>query len=170
MNAKLKTISGKVAVHQGQNIKRIRTLLGIQQKALAAALGAGWTQKKVSRVESSSRVMLKTRKELAKYFEVDLSLFDSFDAAAGRLALNYVIKLQDQLAGTGDMDDRQLLADITRLLENASVSIQREKCNMELLLKLFERVNIRSATWQAVPPSELHGEVKESAFCYLKAV
>ncbi|MBT1688870.1 helix-turn-helix domain-containing protein [Dawidia soli] len=43
-------------IHHGRNIKRIRELLGWKQEALAAALGIGWSQKRVSIIEGKARI------------------------------------------------------------------------------------------------------------------
>lgn len=39
-------------IHHGHNIKRLREIQGVKQQSLALELGAGWSQKKVSLLES----------------------------------------------------------------------------------------------------------------------
>ncbi|UAY55578.1 helix-turn-helix domain-containing protein [Arachidicoccus terrestris] len=168
MNTTRKTMPKKVPVHQGQNIKRIRLLLGIAQKEVAAALGAGWTQKKVSRVESTPNVLLRVRQQLAQFYAIDMALFDTFDEAAGRLALIYIMKIKKQLAFWHDDDDERMLEDITGLLEKASVAIDRERQNMQLLLRLLQQIKFKSASWREKPPSQWPDGVKEPALRYGK--
>lgn len=168
MNTTRKTMPKKGTVHQGQNIKRIRLLLGIPQKEVAAALGAGWTQKKVSKVESTPSVLLQVRRQLAQFYAVDMVLFDTFDEAAGRMALIYIVRIKKQLASWHNDDDERLLEDITGLLDRASVAIDRESQNMQLLLRLLQQIKFKSASWIGRPSTQWPDEVKEPAFRYGK--
>lgn len=166
MNATKKPTRNTIAGHQGQNIKRIRLLLDIQQKEQAAALGPGWTQKKVSRIESTRRVSLRYRQELARFYKVDIALFDTFDEAAGRMALMYIMKIKNQLASGVHDDDQSLLEDITDLLEKATVSIDRERQNMHLLLRLLQQIKFKSESWVKSAPVKQPKEMKEAPFRY----
>jgi transcriptional regulator with XRE-family HTH domain len=168
MNKTRKAMPEKAPMHQGQNIKRIRLLLGIPQKEVAAALGAGWTQKKVSRVESTPSVLLRVRQQLAQFYAVDMALFDTFDEAAGRMALMYIMKIKKQLASWHEGDDERLLEDITGLLEKASIAIDRERQNMQLLLRLLQQIKFKSASWRGKQPTQWPDEVKEPALRYGK--
>lgn len=57
-------------VHQGRNVKRFREMLGIKQEALAAELGEGWTQKKVSLLEAKEEIGPELMEQVAKVLKV----------------------------------------------------------------------------------------------------
>ena len=148
--------------HHGQNIKRIRVLLGLSQNELATQLGGDWSAKRVSRLENSKNVQLRFRRQLANLFEVDLDLFDLFDEAASRMAFLHIMKISRHIKAVNPRDDQNLLEEINDLLDKAAVAIHRERQNMQLILRFLQLARGKTAGWQQ-PPSEAEGcEVKET--------
>ena len=65
-------------VHQGKNIKRFREMLGLKQECLADELGANWSQKKVSELESKEIIPFDTLEKISSILNIHLNVFQTF--------------------------------------------------------------------------------------------
>lgn len=65
-------------VHQGKNIKRFREMLGLKQEYLAVKLGANWSQKKVSELESKEIIPFDTLEKISSILDIHLNVFQTF--------------------------------------------------------------------------------------------
>ena len=69
-------------IHEGRNIKRIRELLDIKQETLAAELGDGWNQKRISLLEAKETIEPQILEEVAKVLKVPVEAIKNFDEQA----------------------------------------------------------------------------------------
>ncbi|MDR3712971.1 MAG: helix-turn-helix transcriptional regulator [Puia sp.] len=78
-------------VHEGQNIKRFREMLGIKQETLASELGEDWTQSKISHLEAKETVDPAILDQVAKILKVPVEAIKNFDdeAAIVNIQNNY---------------------------------------------------------------------------------
>ena len=67
------------AVHQGRNVKRFREMMGLKQEALADRLGADWTQKKISYIETREVIEQDLLQQLAEALKVPAEAIVNFD-------------------------------------------------------------------------------------------
>jgi transcriptional regulator with XRE-family HTH domain len=66
-------------IHQGRNVKRFREMMGLKQEALADRLGADWTQKKISYVETREVIEQDLLEQLAEALKVPAEAIVNFD-------------------------------------------------------------------------------------------
>jgi transcriptional regulator with XRE-family HTH domain len=66
------------AVHQGRNVKRFREMWGIKQEALADQLGEGWSQRRLSSLESKEVIEPELLEELSKALKVSPEVIKNF--------------------------------------------------------------------------------------------
>lgn len=66
--------------HHGQNVKRIREILGIKQEVLALALGA--SQQTISQIEKKEKIEEETLEKLAKAMNVSPESIENFSEEA----------------------------------------------------------------------------------------
>ncbi len=69
-------------IHQGHNIGRFRKMLGVKQDALAASMGAEWTQKKISLLEDKEEIDDAILQEVAKALKLPVEAIKNFDEEA----------------------------------------------------------------------------------------
>jgi transcriptional regulator with XRE-family HTH domain len=69
-------------IHEGQNIKRFREMLGIKQEILAQELGEDWTQSKVSHLEARETIDPIILEQVAKILKMPVEAIKSFDQEA----------------------------------------------------------------------------------------
>jgi transcriptional regulator with XRE-family HTH domain len=133
---------GDDEIHQGRNIKNVREMLGWKQESLAEALGAGWSQKKISLLESKDIVHPREIREISIILEVPEDLF----ITATRAKLWRL--LQNTLNDDSDFDRKEAVSNprdhaVWRLnhIANALIECQRQ------LLTLYDKAHdgVRSA-------------------------
>ncbi len=66
--------------HHGQNVKRIREILGIKQEVLALALGA--SQQTMSQIEKKEKIEEETLEKLAKAMNITSESIENFSEEA----------------------------------------------------------------------------------------
>jgi transcriptional regulator with XRE-family HTH domain len=66
-------------IHQGRNVKRFREMMGLKQELLANRLGAEWSQKKISLIESSEIIEPALLEQLADALKVPAEAIRNFD-------------------------------------------------------------------------------------------
>jgi transcriptional regulator with XRE-family HTH domain len=66
-------------IHQGRNVKRFREMMGLKQESLADRLGAEWSQKKISQIESSEVIEQDLLEQLADALKVPAEAIKNFD-------------------------------------------------------------------------------------------
>jgi transcriptional regulator with XRE-family HTH domain len=66
-------------VDHGKNLKRFREMLGMKQEALAAKLGEGWSQRKLSYLEGKKEIDPSEIEELAKALNLPAEAILNFD-------------------------------------------------------------------------------------------
>jgi transcriptional regulator with XRE-family HTH domain len=78
-------------IHQGQNIKRFRDMLGMKQDTFAAELGSDWTQKKVSLLEAKEIIDQDILEHVAQVLKVPVDAIKYFseEAAINNIACNF---------------------------------------------------------------------------------
>jgi transcriptional regulator with XRE-family HTH domain len=86
-------------VHEGQNIKRFREMLGIKQDALAQELGNDWTQSKISHLEAKDTIDPAILDEVAKVLKIPVEAIKNFDEEAA--IVNIQTNYQGANAGSG---------------------------------------------------------------------
>jgi len=69
-------------IHEGQNIKRFREMLGIKQETLAQELGDDWTQSKISHLEAKDTIDPAILNEVAKILKIPVEAIRNFDEDA----------------------------------------------------------------------------------------
>lgn len=68
--------------HQGRNIKRLRTLFGWKQEALAIELGREWSQKRISLIEARAVIDPRTITQIASVLKVSETMVTDFSEEA----------------------------------------------------------------------------------------
>jgi len=81
-------------VHEGQNIKRFREMLGIKQETLASELGEDWTQSKISHLEAKETVDPAILDQVAKILKVPVEAIKNFDEEAA------IVNIQNNYDGS----------------------------------------------------------------------
>ena len=81
------TLNDMPKVHEGQNFKRFREMLGMKQNALACELGEDWTQKKISILEQKETIEPDILEQLAKILRVKPEAIRNFHEEA---AFNFI--------------------------------------------------------------------------------
>ena len=66
------------SIHHGNNIKRIREMIGMKQEALAFELGPNWSQKKISSLEQKQQIDKDTINEISYVLDVPANLIYQF--------------------------------------------------------------------------------------------
>jgi len=66
-------------IHEGQNVKRFREMLGIKQDALAADLGDDWNQQKVSLLEQKETIDPAVLQQVAAALKIPAEAIQDFD-------------------------------------------------------------------------------------------
>ena len=66
-------------IHQGRNVRFFRERRGLKQDALADLLGEGWSQKKISVIESKETIDPALLEELASALNVSADTIKNFD-------------------------------------------------------------------------------------------
>lgn len=65
-------------IHQGQNVKRFREILGIEQEALASDLGEDWEQK-ISLLEQKETIENPLLQKISEAMKIPVEAFQNFD-------------------------------------------------------------------------------------------
>lgn len=110
-------------IHQGQNIKRFREMLGLKQDALASELGDDWNQKKVSLLEAKETIEPDILEQVAKVLKVPVEAIKNFDEEKA------IYNIQNNYEGSNS--------------GAASVSVQNYQCTfnpIDKIMELFERL------------------------------
>src|SRR5690606_24947981 len=66
-------------IHEGQNVKRFREMLGIKQDALAYKLGDDWNQKKISLLEQKETIDPTLLQQIATALKIPAEAIQNFD-------------------------------------------------------------------------------------------
>lgn len=77
-------------VHEGRNIKRFREMLSLKQEALAIDLGEGWTQKRVSVLETKETVEPEIVEQIAKILKIPARFITDFDEENSSIQINNI--------------------------------------------------------------------------------
>lgn len=86
-------------IHHGRNIKRFREMLGIKQEAMADALGADWSQKKVSLLEQREKVEEELMRQVAAVLNVPVEAIEKFDQEFAVNIISNSFTAHDQATG-----------------------------------------------------------------------
>lgn len=84
------TMAEPKLVHEGKNIKKIRTLLDVKQTTLAKELGRDWNQKKISLLEDEEKIEPDLLEKIARALNVTPEAIRNFneDSAVNIFATN----------------------------------------------------------------------------------
>ena len=66
-------------VHYGQNLKRLREILGIKQNSFAKGMGSGWNQKKISVLETKEYIKDNLLEKAARVLKITVDTIKKFD-------------------------------------------------------------------------------------------
>ena len=69
-------------IHHGRNIKRLREIQGVKQSTLALDLGEGWSQKKVSMLESRPTISKELLGEVATALGLTPEAIENFQESS----------------------------------------------------------------------------------------
>jgi transcriptional regulator with XRE-family HTH domain len=130
-------------VHHGQNIKRLRSLFNIQQKEMAKDLGSGWTQKKISHIESMARVSKPIRLEISRYFKVDIAFLNDFTVQSARFFLQHWLAFDKQLKNRVEYNPAQLQP-VALLLDEAVKTLEAERERVQNIYELLLGEQLRT--------------------------
>ncbi|MGJ1406334.1 helix-turn-helix domain-containing protein [Sphingobacterium siyangense] len=129
-------------VHEGRNIKRFREMLGIKQETLAYELGEGWTQKKVSQLESKERVEEDILEQVAKILKVSPESIQRFNEES---AINIISSTFHDNASGVNYKCEMTFSPLDKLIdayeENKKLYerlLEAEKSKVEYLERLIE--------------------------------
>lgn len=62
-------------VNEGDNLRKLRLIMGLRQSRLALKLGEGWNQQRVSYLENKIRIDITTLNQIAVVLQVPVWLF-----------------------------------------------------------------------------------------------
>ena len=79
-------------VHEGQNIKRFREMLGIKQETLASELGEDWTQSKISHLEAKETIDSAILDQVSRALKIPVEAIKNFNEEA---AVSYINTFND---------------------------------------------------------------------------
>jgi len=86
-------------IHEGQNIKRFREMLGIKQETPAQELGDDWTQSKISHLEAKDTIDPAILNEVAKILKIPVEAIRNFDEDAAITIVANTINNNDHATG-----------------------------------------------------------------------
>lgn len=138
----------KPLIHHGENIKRLRVLLGIRQKEMADGLGGTWTQAKISLIESTAIVQKEFRQEIAHFFKVDIALLNNFSVESARLFLEQWTVFDQQLTELGKTQTLQLLKPVSQMLAAAVKALNAEIERVNEIYELLHKEQMRFGDYQ----------------------
>lgn len=133
-------------IHQGRNVKRFREMMGIKQEALAELLGEGWSQKKISTIETREVIEPELLEELAHALKVPAEAIKNFDEdkAVYNIQNNYQgsntgansVALNNNHCTFNPLDEIKRLNDENRKLYEALLKEKDEK--IALMQRMLE--------------------------------
>lgn len=62
-------------IHEGENIRKLRVVLGLNQSSVALQLGKSWNQQRISYLENSRKIEISILNKIAAVFQVPVWLF-----------------------------------------------------------------------------------------------
>lgn len=69
-------------IHYGYNIRRLREIIGLKQAALAKQMGSGWTQKRISKLESREWIKPDLLERVAEGLGLSPQVIENFSEEA----------------------------------------------------------------------------------------
>ncbi|MFY0255290.1 helix-turn-helix domain-containing protein [Chitinophaga sp. 30R24] len=75
------------SVHQGNNIRQIRELVGLRQQQLAERLGSNWNQQKVSLLEKKQKIKPHILQTVSSALDISVEFIQYFDSRYARQLL-----------------------------------------------------------------------------------
>ena len=124
-------------IHQGQNIKRFREMLGLKQDALASELGDDWNQKKVSLLEARETIEPDIIEQVAKILKVPPDAIKNFDENTAINIIASTINNHDQSAVIQYYPTFNPIDKIMELFERLLAS---EKEKTDLMKEILEKI------------------------------
>jgi transcriptional regulator with XRE-family HTH domain len=73
----------EATIHEGHNVRFFRQALGMKQDQLVDLLGPGWSQAKLSKIESKAKLEEDELKKIADALSVSPELIERFDQQSG---------------------------------------------------------------------------------------
>ncbi|UCJ08650.1 helix-turn-helix domain-containing protein [Chitinophaga pendula] len=81
-----------LTIHEGENLRKLRLIMGFKQRDIAHLLGEDWNQQKVSYLESSEKIAICTLKHIAIVLKIPVW----FLQMPPYVFNNYIFKIQRQ--------------------------------------------------------------------------
>lgn len=125
-------------IHQGQNIKRFREMLGMKQEALAQELGDDWNQKKVSLLEAKETIEPGILDEVAKVLKVPVEAIKNFTEEAAYNIIGNTVTNNDNVAFFQYNPTFNPVDKVVELFERLLAS---EKEKTDLMKEILEKLN-----------------------------
>jgi transcriptional regulator with XRE-family HTH domain len=137
-------------VHHGENMRKVRTMLGVKQEILANRLGNGWSQKKISTFEDKEEISKDDIKRIAKALGIDSRILSESNNQTFHLALHLTTLISTEnhrLAVELTLDQIVTLSPVMDALTQQLVLfehlLERQKAN-QLLFKTILTETISS--------------------------
>lgn len=126
-------------IHQGQNVKRFRELLGIKQEGLAIELGEDWSQKRVSLLEAKELIEDEILAQVAAILKVPVEAIKNFDEQA---AVTYFNSFYDSSGAGAFFSSTNLHCTFNPIDKWLEVIEENKKLYERLLASEKEKVEI----------------------------
>jgi len=123
-------------IHEGQNVKRFREMLGIKQDALAYKLGDDWNQKKISLLEQKETIDPTLLQQIANALRIPAEAIQNFDEEQ---AVNIISNTFNDQANGYNYYPTFNFNPVEKMIELYERMLQQQKEMIEKLEKLIER-------------------------------
>jgi transcriptional regulator with XRE-family HTH domain len=121
-------------VHEGRNIKRFREMLSLKQEALAIDLGEGWSQKRVSVLETKETVEPEIVEQIAKILKIPTRFITDFDEENSSIQINNIENHEGANSVVAENNTHCTFNAIDKILELQERFIANEREMFERLL------------------------------------
>ena len=135
-------------IHHGENIRKMRTMLGVKQQILAENLGKGWCQKKISMLEDRDQINIETIRQIAEALGISPHIIARSTNQTFRLAVQLTTLISTEnhsVAAALTLDQvvtlSPLIDALTKQLVLFEHLLERQKAN-QLLLKTILKETI----------------------------
>ncbi len=122
-------------IHEGQNIKRFREMLGIKQEALAHELGEDWTQSKVSNLEAKDTIDPSILDEVSRILKIPVEAIRNFDEDAAITIVANTINNNDHATGNSLFMYQPSFSPVDKVVELYEWLLKEKDVEIEALKK-----------------------------------
>lgn len=140
----------KHKIHEGQNVRRFREMLGIKQEALAIELGEDWNQKKVSLLEKKAVLEPELLYKVSQALKIPDAAIRNFDEEKAITIIANTVSNHDQASGNALFNYQPVIHPLEKLTQLHEEKIQlyermlREKEDMIIRLERLLETGTKS--------------------------